>query len=74
MQALRLPILVRDVFGSPLVTMPPAQALDDVPAAHCTWDVNSLPQSKISPGSAAECLGIAGRQKPIRKFAVDVSD
>jgi len=73
-QALGLPILVRDVPGGALVTMPRANGLDDVPAAHRTWDVNSLPQAQISPGSPAECLGSAGRYKTICKLVVDVSD
>jgi hypothetical protein len=54
--------------------MPRAQDLDDVPAAHSTWDVNSLPQSQISPGSAAECLGSRGLNESVGKLLVNMGD
>jgi hypothetical protein len=53
MQPLRLPILVGDVPGSPLVAMPPTEALDDVPAPLRARNADSLPQAQISAWFAA---------------------
>jgi hypothetical protein len=46
MEALGLSILVRDVPGGPLVTMPPAEEFDNVPAPFRAWNADSCHKRK----------------------------
>jgi hypothetical protein len=74
LEELGLSIHVRDVRGSALVAIPPAEELDYVPAPLTAWDRYPLAQPQISPGSASERFGDSGINESVGQLLSNMGD